>query len=145
MANGKMKLSESLEDYLETILRLETSNKVARVKDIAEHMGVLRGAVTQALRKLSQMELVNYEPYSFITLTPKGLSIAKEISEHHKIIKDFLTKVLKVSPEKAELNACRIEHAMDPDIVDRLVVFMETFRDSRPVEQGRTTKKKSGS
>ena len=127
-------LSENLEDYLETILHVETSNKVARVKDIAAHMGVLRGAVTQALKKLSHMGLINYEPYSFITLTPKGLSIAKKISQHHKIIKDFLITVLQVPAEKAELNACRIEHAMDPDIVNRLVVFMENIRNNSKVE-----------
>ncbi len=134
MAIDTINLSESLEDYLETILLLETSYKVARVKDIAEHMGVLRGAVTQALKKLSQKELINYEPYSFITLTPKGLTIAKKISQHHKIIKDFLLTVLHVPAERAELNACRIEHAMDPDIVNRLVVFMENIRNCPTME-----------
>ena len=47
-------LSENLEDYLETILVLQNENTVARVKDIAEKLGVLSGTVTSALRTLSE-------------------------------------------------------------------------------------------
>jgi Mn-dependent DtxR family transcriptional regulator len=57
----KAVLSESLEDYLETILDLEKTNKVARVKDIAEKMGVLRGSVTGALKNLAEKKLINYK------------------------------------------------------------------------------------
>jgi DtxR family Mn-dependent transcriptional regulator len=89
----KAVLSESLEDYLETILDLEKTNKVARVKDIAEKMGVLRGSVTGALKNLAEKKLINYEPYSFITLTRKGATIAREITRRHEVLKDFLHNV----------------------------------------------------
>jgi DtxR family transcriptional regulator, Mn-dependent transcriptional regulator len=121
----KAGLSESLEDYLETILLLEQTNKVARVKDIADKLGVLRGSVTGALKSLAEKDLINYEPYSFITLTPKGAGIAKEIARRHEIIKDFLQCVLLLPPDKAEENACRMEHAMDKTVIDRLVRFIE--------------------
>ena len=52
-------LSDSLEDYLEAILELERTNKVARVKDIAEKMGVLKGSVTVALKNLAEKGYVN--------------------------------------------------------------------------------------
>lgn len=118
-------LSENLEDYLETILRLEKANKVARVKDIAEMRGVLRGSVTGALKSLSEKGLINYEPYSFITLTRKGAAIAGEITRRHRVIKDFLVHVLQLDQETAEDNACRMEHAMDRAAVDRLVAFID--------------------
>jgi DtxR family Mn-dependent transcriptional regulator len=118
-------LSESLEDYLETILDLEKTNKVARVKDIAEKMGVLRGSVTGALKNLAEKKLINYEPYSFITLTRKGATIAMEIARRHEVLKDFLHNVLLLDPEKAEQNACRMEHGMDRAAIDRLVQFIE--------------------
>ena len=57
--NKEIKLSESLEDYLEIILQLENSHKVARQKDIAETLGVQRGSVTGALKALTERELVN--------------------------------------------------------------------------------------
>lgn len=118
-------LSESLEDYLETILALENSNKVARVKDIAEAIGVLQGSVTSALKTLSSKSLINYEPYSFITLTPKGKKLALEVTRRHAVIKDFLVKVLQLETENAEANACRIEHAIDRVAIDRLVQFID--------------------
>jgi DtxR family Mn-dependent transcriptional regulator len=118
-------LSESLEDYLETILALEQTYKVARVKDIAQKLGVLRGSVTGALKSLAEKELIHYEPYSFITLTRKGASIAREITRRHAVIKNFLKNVLLLDPEKAEENACRMEHVMDKMAIDRLVQFIE--------------------
>ena len=62
-------LSASLEDYLEVIFHLEQSNRVARAKDIADQMNVQRASVTGALKALSGRGLINYSPYSFITLT----------------------------------------------------------------------------
>lgn len=124
-------LSENLEDYLETILELEKTQKVARVKDIAEMRGVLRGSVTGALKSLAEKGLINYEPYSFITLTRKGTAVAGEINRRHRVIKNFLTHVLQLDPQTAEDNACRMEHAMDRAAVDRMVAFID-YMDSCP-------------
>ncbi len=122
-------LSENLEDYLETIMALEKKNKVARVKDIASELGILRGSVTGALKTLAKKGLVNYEPYSFISLTKKGTSIAKEISRRHGILKNFLEKILQIAPDKAEQNACRMEHAVDRETIDMLVKFINFVDD----------------
>jgi DtxR family Mn-dependent transcriptional regulator len=118
-------LSENLEDYLETILILQNENTVARVKDIAEKLGVLSGTVTTALRSLSEKSLINYKPYSFITLTKKGKTIANEILRRHIVVKNFLQSVLLLDESKAEENACRMEHAMDKDAINRLVQFID--------------------
>ncbi|MCF8096116.1 MAG: metal-dependent transcriptional regulator, partial [Desulfobacteraceae bacterium] len=69
--------------------------------------------------------LINYEPYSFITLTEKGTAVAGEIDRRHKVIKNFLSHVLQIEDTPAENNACRMEHAMDRNVVDRLVAFIE--------------------
>ena len=118
-------LSENLENYLETILVLQNENTVARVKDIAEKLGVLSGTVTSALRTLSEKKLINYKPYSFITLTKEGRKIADEIFRRHNVIKDFLQCVLLIDEKKAEENACRMEHSMDKIAVNRLVQFID--------------------
>ncbi len=124
-------LSESLEDYLETILELENDQKVARAKDIADKMGVQRGSVTGALKALVERDLINYAPYSFITLTDSGKKIALEISRRHTILKDFLARVLQVEKARAEETACRMEHAIDKESIDKLVQFIE-FIDQCP-------------
>jgi DtxR family Mn-dependent transcriptional regulator len=133
MTQKKTRLSDSLEDYLEIILALEKRNKVARVKDIAGEMGVLRGSVSSALKKLGEKGLIKYEPYSFITLTPQGAAIAREISRCHEVIKGFLINVLQIDPEKAETNACRMEHVMDKASIDRLVLFIKYIHSSAKI------------
>ena len=118
-------LSESLEDYLEVILELEQTHKVARAKDIAAKMGVQRGTVTGALKALVEKKLINYEPYSFITLTPKGGRIARKINERHRVLRDFLEGILQVDPLTAETTACRMEHSIDDLSLDRLICFID--------------------
>ena len=120
--------SESMENYLEVILELETSNKVARAKDIADRLGINRGSVTGALKNLGEKGLINYAPYSFVTLTPKGKRVAVEIARRHRVLKDFLLNVLGIDKETAEETACRMEHAIDDQTVDRLVCFIEYLR-----------------
>lgn len=124
-------LTESLEDYLEVILALEKSNKVARVKDIAEKMGIQAGSVSGALKNLAERGLINYEPYSYITLTTEGHAIAREVTHRHGVIKDFLMRVLQVDPQTAEGSACRMEHAIDKASLERLVQFI-SFIDNCP-------------
>jgi DtxR family Mn-dependent transcriptional regulator len=118
-------VSDRLEDYLEAILALEKANKVARVKDIAEKIGVLRGSVTGALKNLAEKGLIHYEPYSFITLTPEGKKIAAEVRRRHEVLRDFLQNVLLMEAGQAEENACRMEHAVDRNVIDRLVMFLD--------------------
>ncbi len=118
-------LSASLEDYLEVIFHLEQSNRVARAKDIADQMNVQRASVTGALKALAARGLINYSPYSFITLTPSGRDIARGVIRRHKVLKEFFVNTLQLDPEDAEANACRIEHAIDPTAIERLVRFLE--------------------
>ena len=128
------KLSETLEDYLEVILDLEVTKKVARAKDIAENMGVRRGSVTSALKNLEERGMINYEPYSFVTLTASGKKIAKEIFHRHIALKSLLLDFLRIDEHTAEATACRMEHALSPETIDRFIALQE-FRESGP-EQG---------
>jgi DtxR family Mn-dependent transcriptional regulator len=121
-------LSASLEDYLEVIFHLEQSNRVARAKDIADQMNVQRASVTGALKALSGRGLINYSPYSYITLTAQGRTLARDVIRRHDTLKEFFMTALQLSPEEAEANACRIEHAIDPGAVDRLVCFLEFIK-----------------
>ena len=118
-------LSESLGDYLKVIFDLESTQKVARAKDIANRMKVRRGSVTNALKSLEEKGLINYAPYSFITLTQSGQEIAKQISQRHNVLKTFLHKMLNVSEKSAETTAGRMEHAIDEETLERFLVFFD--------------------
>ncbi|MFO7900451.1 MAG: metal-dependent transcriptional regulator [Planctomycetota bacterium] len=122
-------LSHTLEDYLETIFRLENDRGFARVRDIAAGLSVAKSAVTAALQSLSQKELVNYQPYDPVTLTPRGTEIAEEIWLRHHILEDFLEHVLGLDPERAESIACEMEHSIDNEALRRLVCFLGFIRE----------------
>lgn len=118
-------LSASLEDYLEAIHHIAASKKAARAKDIAGRLKVNSSSVTGALRALAARELVNYTPYDVVTLTPKGQKIARDIVRRHQALRDFFVKVLDVEDTLADQCACRMEHALPHEILDRLARFVE--------------------
>lgn len=120
-------LSENIEDYLETILALQTRNTVARSKDIAHQLNIKRGSVTGMLKKLSALGLINYEPYGYVTLTPEGEKIARKIEYRHAVLKDFLFRILEVDEERADETACKMEHAMDSQSFRKFVEFIATL------------------
>lgn len=121
------KLTSNMEDYLEAILTLQEEQKVARVRDIARRLKVKMPSVTGAVRNLAEKGLVNYERYGFVTLTEKGRKIGEEIINRHQIIYDFLTRILSVDVEIAELDACRIEHAVSPQTMNKLKAFLADY------------------
>ncbi len=120
-------ISASLEDYLEAIYHLEAANRVARAKDIADRLEVSRASVTGALKTLAERGLINYEPYSFITMTDQGRSIAREVIRRHDTLLEFFNNILNMDKEHAERVACRVEHAMDRVSVDSLVSFLDSL------------------
>jgi DtxR family Mn-dependent transcriptional regulator len=118
-------LSASLEDYLEAIFNLTGESNVARSKDIAKLLGVSRSSVTGALRALKEKGLANYKPYDFVTLTEAGQAAAAEIAQKHSVLKSFFINVLGIEKEVAQEAACKAEHALGPDVIARLLLFIE--------------------
>lgn len=106
---------------------------MARGKEIAKRLKVSRASVTEALRSLSQKGLIHYEPYEVITLTEKGKVVAEDVIRRHEALKEFFIKVLAIDDTIAEESACRIEHAAPPEVIDRLIRFVE-FMEVSPSE-----------
>jgi DtxR family Mn-dependent transcriptional regulator len=121
----KQNLSASLEDYLEAILNIINKTNVARSRDIAESLGVSRASVTGALRVLKEKGLANYKPYGYVTLTESGQAAATEVARKHNILKSFFIDVLGVKSEVAQKAACKAEHELGPEIIQKLLCFIE--------------------
>jgi len=121
----KIELSASLEDYLEAIFNVASDVGIARSKDIAKKLGVSRASVTGALRVLKKKGLANYEPYDYVTLTQAGDDAAAEIARKHDILKAFFINVLGVEKDIAQRAACRAEHTLGPEVITRLLRFIE--------------------
>jgi len=120
-----LKLSSSLEDYLEAIYNLSADRPVARSKDIAGMLGVSCASVTSALRALSEKQLINYKPYGYITLTEKGRKVAGKVVRRHDILTQFFADVLGIDTDTAQAAACRAEHTLEPEITSRLTAFVD--------------------
>jgi DtxR family Mn-dependent transcriptional regulator len=124
-------LSASLEDYVEAILQLERNSRVARVSEIASQLDVSRPSVTGALKSLGARGLVSHAPYGHVTLTAEGKRVAQEVERRHVLIRDFLTGVLAIPAEKAEVAACRLEHVLEPDVLSHFVAYSEALATKR--------------
>ena len=131
------RLGESGEDYLEAVLLLGREAPVVRVRDLAERLGVSRPSVVAALAQLERRGLVRHERYGGVELTSAGRNRAEAVYERHDLLHRFLCDVLKVSEPVAAADACRIEHALSPETVDRLALLVKRLGgcDRRPGRQ----------
>lgn len=117
-------LSPSLEDYLETILRLCEDNGTTKISAIARKLNIAKSSVTQAIASLCREGLVNHTRYGPISLTDKGRAHAREVWHRHQTISRFLYEVLKVSPAVAEKDACLIEHVISPETIKQMADWL---------------------
>jgi DtxR family Mn-dependent transcriptional regulator len=127
-------LTPSLEDYLEAIWTISVREKVARVKDIARHLGVSTPSVVSALNVLAGKNLIKHEKYGYVELTDQGASKAKIVDEHHKLLFALLHEILGVETEIAYKDACRIEHHLSKETIERIkqfIHFIEEHRDEK--------------
>ena len=117
-------MTQSLEDYLETIYVLIADGNVAQVRDVARLLSVKMPSVVKALRELKKLGLVNQEPYANIELTAKGMRLAKHVLNRHTLIRSFLMK-LGVSRKTADKDACLMEHILSAETIDKIRTYTE--------------------
>lgn len=120
-----IKISASLEDYLEALYTIIESKQGVRVVDIARKLDVKKSSVTEALKTLSLKGLVNYGKYEVISLTEEGKKIAKSVSDKHVILQNFFTNILGAEQENASNSACKIEHVISDELLERLISFIQ--------------------
>lgn len=109
-----MKIHESAENYLETILVLSKRNNEVRSIDIANALDFSKPSVSVAMKKLRESQHITMDSNGFITLTEAGRTVAENIYERHTVISKMLS-ALGVDPETAAEDACRIEHVISQE------------------------------
>lgn len=115
-------MTQSLEDYIESIYMLIEEKGEACVRDVAAMLGVKMPSVVKAIRELKRLDLAVQEPYSPVELTPKGVKLARTILGRHKLLRQFLLK-LGVPERAADMDACRMEHILSAATLDRIRIF----------------------
>lgn len=124
-----MKIQESAENYLETILFLEKKLSQVRSIDIANELNYSKPSVSIAMKNLKANGYIEIDDIGYITLTDKGLEIAKKMYERHIFLSNFLV-ALGVRPDIADEDACKIEHVISNESFEAIKKLADktTFR-----------------
>jgi Mn-dependent DtxR family transcriptional regulator len=114
---------KTIEEYIELIYRLEEEHGHAHTGTIAAEMEIKAPSVTQMLQKLQKEGLVEYQGYTGARLTEKGRNLARQLTEKHRVIREFL-ELIGVDEAAAERDACQIEHHVSARSVQQLEKFV---------------------
>ena len=114
-----MALTSSMEDYLEAVLMIQQRHGYVRCVDVAEQLNVTKPSVSRAVKELSKMGFLVKKTDGTLSLTEKGFQIADQIYEKHQFFTQQLIEV-GISPELAEIDACRMEHVISQESFEQL-------------------------
>jgi len=114
-------VSASIQDYAKAVYALEARGGAAvSTNDLAERLGVTPGSVSAMVRKLSEVGLLEHQPYRGVRLTAQGRHVALEVLRHHRLIELFLAEELGMPWDRVHDEAEVLEHVLSEDL-ERLI------------------------
>jgi Mn-dependent DtxR family transcriptional regulator len=119
-----MRLQESGEMYLETILILSQQKSGVRAVDVGEKLGFSKPSVSRGVHILMDAGYVFTDENGFLKLSDTGRAIAEKIYARHKILSAFLRRI-GVSEEVAVEDACKVEHYISDETYEAIRAFVE--------------------
>lgn len=120
MSDNNNYITESIQNYLKAIYKLELEKEDVSTSDVARQLGISSASVTGMLKRLSVMKLVNYSSYKGVTLSPDGKEIALEVLRHHRLLETYLRESLGYKLAKLHDEACKLEHYVSDEFIDKL-------------------------
>ncbi len=120
-----MALQKSGEDYLEAILMIEEKNGFVRSVDVAAELGFTKPSVSRAMSILRESGYILMDKEQGIQLTESGRAKATEVYRRHRLLTRYFAEVLGVSQATAEEDACRIEHVISKESMEKILRHME--------------------
>ncbi|MEX2604302.1 MAG: metal-dependent transcriptional regulator [Gracilimonas sp.] len=119
-----MGLSQSIEDYLKAIFVLQSEGEVATTTNIANALKVSSASVTNMLKRLAKMNLLEHEAYKGAKLTSTGNKIALEILRHHRLLELYLKEVMGYSWDEVHDEAEKLEHHISEQFEERIAELL---------------------
>lgn len=124
-----MKILESAENYLETILMLKKEKGQVRAIDIVNHLGYSKPSVSVAMKNLEADGYISRDSSGHITLTDTGLAIAESVYERHDLLCNLFSYI-GVSEDVAKEDACKVEHHISQETFECLKKHFESLKKS---------------
>lgn len=114
------KITHSAAHHLLAVKELREQRGYARVTDVAKLLNITTGSASTNLKSLKSKGLVEEDDNKFLTLSDEGLQLASAVIVRKKVFYTFLTEVLGVSEEQAEIDACKTEHLISAETTNKL-------------------------
>ncbi len=127
-ASRERHLTVANEDYLECMVRIESEigeGTGVRSVDIANQLDVSKASVNKAVAALKSQGLVDQLHYGKVMLTDEGRAIGEAVWYRHRLLRTFLMRELGVPFQRADSEACMMEHALSEDTMDRWLRYLE--------------------
>lgn len=112
--------SSAHEDYLKAIYTLLSQSDKATNSTLAKYMKVSSASATNMVKKLAELNLVEYEPYQSIMLTKAGEQIALEMLRHHRLLELYLHQALNIPWDQVHEEADKLEHVISESVEDAI-------------------------
>ncbi len=113
-------LTQAIQDYLKIIYKLRRGDEGVSTTAIADGLSLSAASVTNMIKKLARLRLVEHTPYRGVVLTPGGEKVALEVIRHHRLLELYLSDALGVSLDKVDEEAERLEHVLSEDLEERI-------------------------
>jgi DtxR family Mn-dependent transcriptional regulator len=117
---GTKHVTNAMEDYLKAIYRLEDHDQVVTMQQLIGELDVRGASVTNMIKRLSDLKLVEYAPYKGVSLTESGRKIALEIVRHHRLLELYLSENLGMPWHEVHAEAERLEHHLSDELEARM-------------------------
>jgi len=119
-----MQYSATEENYLKAIFKFSTNGEMVGTNTLAKYLQTTPASVTDMVKRLSDKELVEYQPYYGVRLLEPGTRIALKTIRKHRLWEVFLVNILNFSWDEVHDTAEQLEHVNSPLLVDKLDEFL---------------------
>jgi DtxR family Mn-dependent transcriptional regulator len=113
-------LSQTAEDYLKEVYKLQSEQGRATTSAVAERVGVSAPSATAMIKKLAALGLVEHERYRGVRLTGAGEKAAIEVIRHHRLLEQYLSETLGLPIDEVHAEADRLEHVLSEELEARI-------------------------
>ncbi len=128
-------LTPSHEHYLRAIWETRARRGYARLTDVARELGVAPPTLSVGLKPLESRALVAHDDNRFLVLTPEGERVARQVHHRFSVMRAFLRDLLGVPADRAEDEACRLEHDVSSETTERMLDLLQLLRDDRDLRE----------